>query len=297
MSAPAPDSTTHTTAPRRAKRARDPTPGAPPPSRAACERLRKAEHSRIEKTRRTKINAALAELRELVPRDTEVSPARAAREADENGDAAKETDGPPAPRDEREFKLDVLVRTVAYMKTLVDRVGALEVQVRAPPPDNRARTADDWPEAPPAKRACVEGAPARSAPPTPSVQLSMPLPSISAWLPLLPYADPSALAAPRVAAHTTPRHATAPSATQAGVRHCPVHSPPHAHVRTGRCAVHTHSAHRHVHGPPTHAPRHGGRCSVHSAAHAVAVVSEAAPMLARPLSEGSGPHQDRSGAR
>jgi hypothetical protein len=292
MSAAAPDSTIRTTAPRRAKRVRDPTSGAPPPSRAACERLRKAQHSRIEKTRRTKINAALTELRELVPRDTEVPPARAARAADGDRDAAKETDGPPAQRDEREFKLDVLVRTVAYMKTLIDRVGTLEAQVRAPPPDDRARTADDWPEAPPAKRACVERAPARSAPPTPSVQLSMPLPSISTWLPLLPYADPSALTAPQVAAHTSPRQAM-----QAGARHCPVHSPSHAHVKTGRCALHTHSAHRHVHGPPTRAPGHGGRCPVHSAPHTAVAVVEAAPVLARPWSEGSGPRQDQSGAR
>jgi hypothetical protein len=108
--------------PRRAKRARadSPVPVSPddPPkrrgrrpgtlSRAAREAQRKANHSLIEKARRTKINDALAALRELVP-----SP-----------DDSDDDDRRHKP--EKEFKLEILVRTVAHLRALTDRVTQLE---------------------------------------------------------------------------------------------------------------------------------------------------------------------------
>lgn len=84
-------------------------------SRAAREAQRKMNHSIIEKARRTKINDALATLRVLVP----AQPKRGGEEdeEDEPQDAGKE---------EKEFKLDVLVRTVTYLQELTARVKALE---------------------------------------------------------------------------------------------------------------------------------------------------------------------------
>ena len=56
-------------APAPKKRGRKPLGGASAPSRAARESARRANHSRIEKARRLKINGALEALRELVPSD------------------------------------------------------------------------------------------------------------------------------------------------------------------------------------------------------------------------------------
>jgi hypothetical protein len=98
-----------TTAKRRVGR----KPGTLP--RAAREAQRKMNHSLIEKARRTKINDALAALRALVPRDDEDHPA-------EPGKAAAAS----ASSNEREFKLEILERTVAYLQELATRVKALE---------------------------------------------------------------------------------------------------------------------------------------------------------------------------
>ncbi|KAG8899405.1 hypothetical protein FRB99_006750 [Tulasnella sp. 403] len=75
-------------------------------SRTAREAARKSNHSRIEKLRREKINDALASLRELVPYD--------------QADVAKKSPG------DKEFKLEILERTVVYLARLKRRVQQLE---------------------------------------------------------------------------------------------------------------------------------------------------------------------------
>ncbi|WVQ79472.1 hypothetical protein IAT38_001571 [Cryptococcus sp. DSM 104549] len=67
------------------------------------EQLRKANHSLIERRRREKINAALGELRDMVP-----------GLGDDGGKGG-------------EFKLEVLERTVAHMKELKQRIAELEL--------------------------------------------------------------------------------------------------------------------------------------------------------------------------
>lgn len=73
---------------------------APPPSKKSTRLL---IYYKFRKKRREKINAALAELRELVP--------------NEEGSAIAGV---------KEFKLEVLVRTVSHLKSLIARVESLE---------------------------------------------------------------------------------------------------------------------------------------------------------------------------
>ncbi|KAG8897038.1 hypothetical protein FRC00_004907, partial [Tulasnella sp. 408] len=80
-------------------------------SRTAREAARKSNHSRIEKLRREKINDALSSLRELVPYDESAE-----------GGADKKTN------QEKEFKLEILERTVIYLTKLKKRVQELEGQ-------------------------------------------------------------------------------------------------------------------------------------------------------------------------
>lgn len=75
-----------------------------PLSKSAREQLRKTNHSVIEKRRREKINEALAALRELVPHEKQ------------EGEK----------KEDKEFKLEVLVRTVEYLRVMVDKVKNLE---------------------------------------------------------------------------------------------------------------------------------------------------------------------------
>lgn len=200
-------------------------------SRAQRESLRKQNHSRIEKARRTKINCALAELRILVPKDVAIP--LEGEDFEDEEDFEDDADyggsrkrGQAKPRAEKEFKLEVLVRTVAYLKTLVHRVDTLEQQaVDQSPACTRCfgeQDAEDF--TPPSKRQCLSPldhredldtdmvlppfaarsaiasrtiTPAESLRPSPSPRL----PPISSWLPLLPYAEPSSLAV----LATTPR--------------------------------------------------------------------------------------------
>lgn len=114
-------------------------------SKAARETQRKLNHSIIEKARRTKINDALATLRQLVPPDF----GNEKKQADEGGEGEVDYDDddddddgdfqekkkskPKKPgkkeEKEREFKLEILIRTVAYMQLLIRRVADLEEQV------------------------------------------------------------------------------------------------------------------------------------------------------------------------
>ncbi|EJF61784.1 hypothetical protein DICSQDRAFT_136300 [Dichomitus squalens LYAD-421 SS1] len=97
-------------------------------SRSARESLRKLNHSRIEKARRTKINETLATLSTFVNERGRVLASQRPEAvvevpAEENGKKAK------GKTEEKEFKLDVLVKTVEYMQDLVARVQALEARM------------------------------------------------------------------------------------------------------------------------------------------------------------------------
>ncbi|KAF9518789.1 hypothetical protein BS47DRAFT_198415 [Hydnum rufescens UP504] len=105
------------------KRGRKP---APAQSRAARDLARKSNHSRIEKRRREKINDALATLREIVP------PATIAENPGDAPPPAVEDDAPTSGKgkkkggSEREFKLEVLERSVIFIRQLSQRVQELE---------------------------------------------------------------------------------------------------------------------------------------------------------------------------
>ncbi|KAI0031510.1 hypothetical protein K488DRAFT_71338 [Vararia minispora EC-137] len=88
-------------------------------SRAARESMRRQNHSRIEKARRTKINDALATLRQLVP----------AGDGDDDDYEHKKKG-----KQEKEFKLEVLERTVVYVQELQKRVRELEAVTAGPDP-------------------------------------------------------------------------------------------------------------------------------------------------------------------
>ena len=107
-------------------------------SRSARDSLRRQNHSRIEKARRTKINEALDTLRVLVPPSVR-----------EDGNDEDE-EGPDGKRrgQQKEFKLEILVRTVTYMKQLISRVEELESkhrpsQSRVPQPRGVKRKRDE----------------------------------------------------------------------------------------------------------------------------------------------------------
>lgn len=100
-----------------------------PMSRSARESQRKLNHSRIEKARRTKINETLATLSNLVS------------EAEKERGAADPSRVPVEPvgkdKGEKEFKLDVLVKTVTYIQELIQRVKTLEEQKSSAEGDSR----------------------------------------------------------------------------------------------------------------------------------------------------------------
>ncbi|RDB19771.1 hypothetical protein Hypma_013211 [Hypsizygus marmoreus] len=146
--------------PQPAKRGRKPGPL----SRSARETQRKLNHSIIEKARRTKINDALATLRQLVPVDYGYAKKSKDKDKDEedeeedgderdvdgdgdgsgdyegrrdsgngngngngNGKKGKEKKtGGKREEKEKEFKLEILIRTVSFMQDLIARVNVLE---------------------------------------------------------------------------------------------------------------------------------------------------------------------------
>ena len=97
-------------------------------SRSARESLRKLNHSRIEKARRTKINETLATLSTLV---NERDLVLASQKPNAIVEVAAEDKGKKGKgkTEEKEFKLDVLVKTVEYMQDLVARVQTLEAKM------------------------------------------------------------------------------------------------------------------------------------------------------------------------
>ncbi|KAM6489988.1 hypothetical protein JOM56_014567 [Amanita muscaria] len=122
-----------------------------PLSRSAREAQRKLNHSIIEKARRTKINDALAALRQLVPSDfSRPSPSNNTNSDDEIEDEDDKEDDEDAEyhnslsagkkpalsgtakngkkREEKEFKLEVLDRTVAYLQDLTQRYDELQMR-------------------------------------------------------------------------------------------------------------------------------------------------------------------------
>lgn len=114
------------------------TPVAPPPkrrgrkpstlSRATRESIRRQNHSRIEKARRTKINDTLAALRALVPACGKVGDG-ADEEKDEDTDEDEYAEGQKGAGkkgQEKEFKLEVLEKVVAYVKELKEKIRLLE---------------------------------------------------------------------------------------------------------------------------------------------------------------------------
>ncbi|QRV84906.1 helix loop helix DNA-binding domain protein [Ceratobasidium sp. AG-Ba] len=98
-----------------------------PGSKSAREAMRKESHSRIEKRRREKINDTLTTLRQLIAQ----------------GEGVRREDSPP-PTPEREFKLELLERTVAFVKGLLERTRELEeelAELKGGPPTKRKRLA------------------------------------------------------------------------------------------------------------------------------------------------------------
>ncbi|KAH0831278.1 hypothetical protein J3R83DRAFT_13913 [Lanmaoa asiatica] len=95
-------------------------------SRAAREAQRKINHSLIEKARRTKINDALATLRDLVPPEYKRAPDNQQDDSDDDELDPKKPSQKPKASGEKEFKLEILVRTVAYLQDLTEKVKQLE---------------------------------------------------------------------------------------------------------------------------------------------------------------------------
>ena len=102
-------------------------------SRSARDSLRRQNHSRIEKARRTKINEALDTLRALVPPGV--------RE-DGNGEDEEGAEGNKRGQ-QKEFKLEILIRTVTYMKQLISRVEELESKYCRSQPRGSKRKRDE----------------------------------------------------------------------------------------------------------------------------------------------------------
>ncbi len=134
-------------------------PPAPPQSGGASqahsrarqrEAQRRLNHSIIEKARRTKINDALAALKQLVPatlrQDHRAVQDQLDEEDDNDDDYEEGKAAKPQPaagkgkgkkeEKEKEFKLEILIRTVSFLQDLLQRVDVLEsAAARAAPPE------------------------------------------------------------------------------------------------------------------------------------------------------------------
>ena len=138
------DTTEQPTLPAAPKRGRKPGPL----SKSAREAQRRLNHSIIEKARRTKINDALATLKQLVPPDYLQMKQRAADAGkedvvdDEDDEDEEDYETNPKKSDkqkskgkkqekEKEFKLEILVRTVAFLQDLLKKVDDLETNTQS----------------------------------------------------------------------------------------------------------------------------------------------------------------------
>ncbi|KAJ7125054.1 hypothetical protein C8R44DRAFT_130296 [Mycena epipterygia] len=216
-------------------------------SRTAREAQRKLNHSIIEKARRTKINDALATLKQLVPANYG-QPSAPADEEDEGpdgeygGKAAKKPAGKREEK-EKEFKLEILIRTVSFMQDLIERVAVLEEESQStctncagPSSLKRKRPAgaDDAEEEirPVAKRreegpATPEPSPSIHPNASPAMSYSgARLPSISSWLPDLSQIDPSLRPSPRASPEFQSHLPSPPSSTQFAPSYTPPQLPP-----------------------------------------------------------------------
>jgi hypothetical protein len=186
-------------------------------SRAARESMRRQNHSRIEKARRTKINDALAMLRDLVPADAGRKLVAAGDESADDDDDDDDDDeefsssrhskkpGKNKQRQEKEFKLEILEKAVFYVQELQEKVRVLEArgcarcsnvgmspthrpkrkhEAMPPSDDYDSHSSLDAVTDRPAKR--LTASPQSILPLTPAAAASAPgtrLPSISSWLP------------------------------------------------------------------------------------------------------------------
>lgn len=192
-------------------------------SRAAREAQRKMNHSIIEKARRTKINDALATLRTLVPPHIQRSQNQ---EGDVNEDELQEDEKGKKPGEEKEFKLDILVRTVTFLQDLTERVKDLEQRecskcgVSAPSTsqmgDKRKRDLVEEEDEESLHRTQTQTQ--TSDPSVPTSSTSFRLPSIASWLPSSIDATQSLLPSPRmtqdkesIRLSTSPRQSHLPS--------------------------------------------------------------------------------------
>ena len=175
-------------------------------SRATRESMRRQNHSRIEKARRTKINEALAMLRDLVPPDAGRKPAVSGDESIDDDDDDDEIASGKKPakvgqqRQEKEFKLEILEKAVVYVQELQEKLRVFETQgcsrcsnVSTPstyrpkrkreamPPSDDYDSPSSVDVAP--ERPIKRITPPHSVPPPIPATSSTRLPSISSWLP------------------------------------------------------------------------------------------------------------------
>ena len=180
-------------------------------------------HSIIEKARRTKINDALATLRTLVPPHIQRSQNQ---EGDVNEDELQEDEKGKKPGEEKEFKLDILVRTVTFLQDLTERVKDLEQREcskcgESTPStsrmgDKRKRDLVEEEDEEPLHRTQTQTQ--TSDPSVPTSPPSFRLPSIASWLPPSIDATQSLLPSPRmtqdkesIRLSTSPRQSHLPS--------------------------------------------------------------------------------------
>ncbi|KAJ7729502.1 hypothetical protein DFH07DRAFT_181523 [Mycena maculata] len=212
-------------------------------SRTAREAQRKLNHSIIEKARRTKINDALATLKQLVPPNYGQQPSVPAEDEDEaadgdygGGKAAKKPAGKREEK-EKEFKLEILVRTVSFMQDLIERVAVLEANEQQSssncgPSLKRKRSIEAEETVREVKRHEAGPATPQASPalgPDASLQMTYSgarLPPISSWLPDLSQIDPTLRPSPRASPEFRSHLPSPPSSTQFAPSRPPAQLPP-----------------------------------------------------------------------
>jgi Helix-loop-helix DNA-binding domain len=176
-------------------------------SRAARESMRRQNHSRIEKARRTKINEALGMLRDLVPPDAGQKHSTSGDESVDEDDEDDEFSSGKKPakgkqqRQEKEFKLEILEKAVVYVQELQEKVRVLETRSCARCSDKNSLSTTHHPKRkreamPPSdgydspssvdvvtERPMKRFTPTRSVLPPAQAASNTRLPSISSWLP------------------------------------------------------------------------------------------------------------------